>query len=413
VTSIESSCDVLIAGGGLVGSVLAVALRAIPLRAVVVEAGDPRKLEQPSFDSRATALAHGSRRILEQLGVWEAITAQAEPIRSIHIGERGRFGAARIEAAEEDVEALGYTIENRVLGRALWQRLDADPGFHCLAPATLTSVDHDADDVVAVVERDGESARIRARLMIAADGAQSAVRSRIGVTAREDDYEQQAIVFNCTTELPLDSRAYERFTSSGPLALLPLVGARAAAIWTLDRAAAEKRLADDDAAFRRALQAAFGYRLGRFVRIGARASYRLSRLRAEAVVGRRVALVGNAAVSVHPVAGQGFNLALRDVAALAEVIADEVIAAGRAADVGATRVLERYRDWRRDDQRVVAGFTHGLIRGFGATLPGLGAARGLGLIAFDLLPGAKRWLARRTMGRAGRLPRLARGLDLT
>ena len=413
MTASGDSCDVLIVGGGLVGSALANALSRIPVRTVLVEAHDPAAFAQPGFDGRATALANGSKRILEQLGLWSTVAGEAEPIHTIHVGEQGRFGAARIRAEAEGVEALGYTIENRALGAALWKPLEDAPGFTCLAPAKLATFTGGDDAVTAEVDVGGRALTIRARLLIAADGARSSVRRSLQIPVRENDYGQRAIIVNMTTEAALAGRAFERFTPQGPLAVLPLARGRAAVVWTLGHAEADRVMALGDAAFRDELQAAFGFRLGRIERVGRRALHTLSRVRSDTLSDRRTLLVGNAAVSLHPVAGQGFNLALRDVATIAEIIADDAASPGDRADAGSAQVLARYGEWRRDDQRKVAWFTHGLIRGFGARAPGLGALRGLGLVAFDLVPGAKALLARHTMGMAGRLPRLARGLPLS
>jgi 2-octaprenyl-6-methoxyphenol hydroxylase len=409
----QIDCDVLIVGGGLVGSVLALALRSIPVNVVLVEARDPRQLEQPSFDSRVTALANGSQRILSQLELWSALQTSAQPIRSIHIGQRGGFGAARIDARQEGVAALGFTIENRLLGEVLWRLLAAaGPQFRCYAPATLERFEAQPDFVTAQVDAGGRRTEMKARLLIAADGARSSVRQALGIATREDDYDQQAIILNCTTEIPADGRAFERFTPQGPLAVLPMTHGRVAIIWTLPSQVADSLMALPAAAFGAELERAFGRRLGRFERIGQRALHRLVRTQSDALTGPRALLIGNAAMSLHPVAGQSFNLALRDVATIAELIAEERVAQGAAADIGKTEILDRYRAWRRADQRKVAAFTHGLVRAFGARLPGFAPLRGLGLVAFDLMPGAKALLARHTMGTAGRLPRLARGLDL-
>lgn len=404
------SADIAVVGGGLVGTALVNALAGLPLDVVLVESRDPGHIEQPGFDGRSTALANGSRRILEQLGLW-AQGAHAEPIRSIHVGQQGRFGAARIDAREEGVAALGYTIENTTLAARLWRRLQAAPRLRCLAPARVVAADPRPDRVRLSVEHEGTRRSIDAKLLVAADGVGSQTRAALGIDAAADHYDQQALVVNVTTEALPAGRAFERFTPGGPLAVLPLTGGRAAVIWTLGTDAAARVAALDDAAFTRELQRAFGYRLGRFTRVGARGAYVLNRVRSERVSGHRCVLVGNAAVSLHPVAGQSFNLALRDAAALAELVAEQLVAGGEG-DVGDRALLARYARWRRDDQRKVAAFTHGLIRLFGLEAPGLGLARGLGLVAFDVSPGAKRLLARHTMGMAGRLPRLARGLDL-
>jgi 2-octaprenyl-6-methoxyphenol hydroxylase len=415
MTGIPSrDCDALIAGGGAVGSALACALAELPLQVVLVEALEPELLAQPSFDARVTALANGSQQILAGLELWPELKGYVQAIRSIHISERGRFGAARIHAAEEDVPALGYTIENQALGRVLWERLRRSPRLTVLAPAKVAALDRALDCAKVTVERTGGVEEVRAKLVVAADGVRSAVRAALGVETEEHDYGQRAVVFNCSTEAPLDGRAYERFTERGPIALLPLTGGRAAVIWTLPEGAAERIATLPADAFRTELQAAFGQRLGRFTRIGERHLYTLTRVASGTVHGERAVLLGDAALRLHPVAGQGFNLALRDVATLAEVVADAVHgAAGVDVDVGAAALLERYAAWRAADRQRVSSFTHGLIQLFGESTPGLGLGRGLGLMAFDLLPGAKALLARQTMGKAGRLPRLARGLKLT
>jgi len=404
-------CDVLIVGGGLVGSTLAHALAQIPLRTVLVEERDSSRLQQPSFDDRATALANGSQRILRGLDLWAGLGEAAEPITSIHISERGRFGASRIRAEEEKVPALGFTVENRILGGALWTALRGAQALTCLAPARLASLTVGTDGVSADVESGGSTRSIHAQLVVAADGIRSQVREILGITVDEDRYEQTAVIVNCETDAPHAGRAFERFTPTGPLAFLPLRDSRVSVVWTLDPDEADRVMQLADEAFRAELQSAFGYRLGQILRTGARAAYPLTRLRSASVTAERAVLVGNAAVSVHPVAGQGFNLALRDIAALAEMLAEERCV-DSAADLGRSALLDRYQARRAGDQKRVATFTHGLIRLFGYEAAPLAITRGLGLMAFDLLPGAKGQVAKHTMGLTGRLSRLARGLRL-
>jgi 2-octaprenyl-6-methoxyphenol hydroxylase len=226
----------------------------------------------------------------------------------------------------------------------------------------------------------------------------------------EDKYSQNAVVLNIKTEVHHNGRAFERFATDGPLAFLPLSRSRTAVVWTRPERELGRSMSLDEIAFRDELQNAFGHRLGKLTRIGARSSYPLARVRSKQRVGDRVVLVGNAAVSLHPVAGQAFNIALRDVAVLAEIINEERASQGLQADIGGSELLARYDELRRNDQRRVAAFTHALIRLFGCRGWPVAITRALGLMAFDLMPGAKAQLARHTMGLAGRLPRLARGL---
>jgi len=405
-------CDALIIGGGLVGSVLATAFSRAKLRTVLIEARDPKELGQASFDDRSVALANGSQRILDGLGLWEALVSDAEPIRSIHISERGRFGVSRILATEEGVPALGYTLENRVLTNAIWTDLSGEKYFTCIAPAQLKKITWNADAVKANVSLADGNQTITGRLLVAADGARSSVRKALSIDMMEEKYSQNAVVLNIKTEVHHNGRAFERFATDGPLALLPLSRSRTAVVWTRPEEELGRSMSLDEIAFRDELQDAFGHRLGKLTRIGARSSYPLARVRSKQRVGDRAVLVGNAAVSLHPVAGQAFNVALRDVAVLTEIINEERASQGLQADIGGSKLLARYDELRRNDQRRVAAFTHALIRLFSYRGSPVAITRALGLMAFDLMPGAKAQLARHTMGLAGRLPRLARGLRL-
>jgi 2-octaprenyl-6-methoxyphenol hydroxylase len=404
----QKEFDVIIVGGGMVGASLAVALASLPLRIAVIEMFDPRKVgvPQPSYDDRSTAIANGSKQILETIGVWEDMARDATAISDIHISDRGHFGMSRINALEENVPALGYVVPNRAIGRSLWAALESRSNIQMFCPARLESLVNDGDTVqVAVRDEDGDIVNLQGRLVAAADGAQSVVRKILGIDATVWDYGQTAIISNVTTEKPHRNIAYERFTDNGPMAVLPMTEGRSALVWTVPSEQVEGILKMDDSQILDRLQELFGYRLGHWQKIGSRASYPLSMTKSKEQTRHRVAIIGNAAHGLHPIAGQGFNLSLRDVAGLADVIAG-------ADDPGDQQVLEKYRQWRAGDQARVMGFTDALVRVFGNPLSSVAAVRNLGLVMFDLLPGGKSLLARHTMGKGGDLPRLARGVPL-
>ncbi|HEX5786815.1 MAG TPA: 2-octaprenyl-6-methoxyphenyl hydroxylase [Woeseiaceae bacterium] len=405
--------DVVIAGGGMVGATAALAFAPLGLRIAVVEAAARNAAVQPSFDERSTALSRSSERLYGALGLWDRIEPGSAPIRHIHVSDQGRFGFSHIDADEQGVDVLGRVVINRVLGDVLTVALAAVPNVTGFCPARVTAVHAEPGGVTVRIETgEGGADEVRTHLLVAADGAHSSVRDLLGIPAEHRAYAQQAVVGNLETAVPIRDTAYERFTRAGPLALLPVPGGRAAFVWTVADADAARVLALDDAAFAAELNAAFGMRLGRFDRIGRRAGYALSLNRARRVTATRSVLIGNAAHGLHPVAAQGFNLGLRDVAALADCVADALAAGGDTAASGDARVLDRYAAWRRADQRKLVAFTDGLVRLFGSDRAPVRAVRDLGMLAFDLVPGVRREFARHTMGLAGHLPRLARGVPL-
>jgi len=404
--------DVAIVGGGMVGASLGVALAPLGLKVALVEAIAHDSASQPSFDERTTALSNGSRRILETLGVWSDVQAQATPIRKIHVSEQGRFGFARIDAAEQGLTAMGHVVPNRALGAALWPRLRASGGIHIHCPAQVSRVAAGERSVTLEIAQAGGTAAIDARLVVAADGAQSAVRSAFGVDAESRDYEQTAVI---TTVLPQrfhEHVAYERFTPAGPLALLPLEGGHCTLVLTLSKSMAESAMMWSDDEFLAELQRRFGFRLGRFLKVGRRAAYPLALTRAARTSAGRCVIIGNAAQGLHPVAGMGFNLGLRDVASLAELIAER--RQETHFDAGAASLLAEYDAWRAADRGGVIAFTDGLVRMFANPLRVVRGLRNAGLLAFDLLPPAKAALSRLSTGAGGgaRVPKLARGVAL-
>jgi 2-octaprenyl-6-methoxyphenol hydroxylase len=423
--------DVAIVGGGLVGASLAIALEPLGLSVALIEGVAPQAASQPSFDDRTSALGNGTRRIFETLGVWQEVAAQAAPIRRIHVSDAGRFGFARLAADEHGLEAFGYVITNRVLGAALRARLERIARLELHVPARVAAVQAVDDALELTLEPAG--APLRARLVVAADGANSVVRAAAGLEARVEDYRQVAVVAHVRAATPGDGTAFERFTPTGPFAVLPLHDGAYGVVWTLAPAEAERVLALDDGAYLAALQQAFGWRAGRFLHVGARSAYPLRLTRALETTAPRTVLVGNAAQGLHPVAGQGFNLGLRDAVTLAELLAERLAAqaadrrvAAAAApvsndgaevdavgfDCGAPALLADFAARRRSDRDGITRFTDGLVKLFGDERPGVGLARDLGLLLFDLSPTAKAALSRLSWGFAGRTPRLARGMGL-
>jgi 2-octaprenyl-6-methoxyphenol hydroxylase len=442
----DTRVDVAIIGGGMVGASLAVALAGTGISTMLVEGTAPGSKTQPSFDDRTTALGNASRRIFHGLGVWERLAPEAAAIRTIHVSDAGHFGFARLNAAEQKIEAFGYVVPNRVIGAALWERLQGAKDVLLRVPARPERVEISDQGVTFTLAGNtsvgntppgegsaGES--VTARLVVAADGAHSVVRAAAHIEANVEDYDQIAIVANVAADRPHDGTAYERFTRSGPLAVLPLHDGSYGVIWTCAPARAAEVLSLDNNSYLRELQERFGWRAGRFVRAGVRASYPLKLTRAATTVATRTVLIGNAAQALHPVAGQGFNLGLRDAAMLAEVIVGARAGAGAAAGVGATaaagvgpaaaagaaamadvgspELLRQFAAWREGDRNGVVRFTDGLVKMFADTRPGAGVLRNLGLLLFDLSPPAKSALARVSAGFAGPAPRLARGLGLT
>lgn len=401
--------DIVIAGGGMIGTSLALALAPLGLRVAVVEAVARKDNQQPSFDDRSTALSRSTQRMFEAMGLWDEVVAASTPISDIHVSDKGRFGFSHIDAEEQGVEALGYVVINRVLGAVLQSRLLRTSGVDVKCPARIESIELGPDNTSATL-RSGDGEQILScKLLVAADGANSAVREMMGISATKREYGQRAIIGNLLPEKNIENRAFERFTQQGPLAILPVADGRAGFVWTVSEDDADRVLELDDDEFLAEIQEEFGYRLGKFSRVGKRAAYPLILSKALRLTATRSVLVGNSAHGLHPVSAQGFNLGMRDVAALCDCIADTHI---NGSDPGDAAVLDRYAEWRRSDQQKLVHFTDNLVRLFGSTRPGLRTLRNIGMIGFDLVPGVRSVFAKHTMGLAGELPRLSRGVPI-
>ncbi|MEJ8569068.1 2-octaprenyl-6-methoxyphenyl hydroxylase [Elongatibacter sediminis] len=406
-----SEADVCIVGGGLVGASLACALEPLGLRVALLEAVAPRSATQPSYDDRTLALSASSCRILQALGIWPLLEENATPIREIHVSELGRPGRVILRADELGLDCYGNVVEARVFGAAAQRLLPELHGFEWLCPARLTTLTPDDEAVTVGYEADGQSAELRCRLVVGADGAASAVRDALGIETRHHDYGQTAVICNVTPEQHHAGRAFERLSATGPFAILPHVGGRCGLVWSVETAQARSLLDLDDETFLSRARSRFGDALGDWTRVGRRSAYPLQLTRPLRDVGPRSLLLGNAAHAIHPVGAQGFNLGLRDVAVLAEVIAD-ALARDRGADPGEPDLLRRYSEWRAPDQDRTIALTDGLARLFANPTAGAAAARRAGLLAHALFPGLRRRLAVQAMGYRGRIPRLALGEDL-
>ena len=392
----------------MVGASLAAALSALPLKIALVEAFPAETLQKAEYDDRAIALSYGSRQILQGMGIWHSVEQVANPIDSIHVSDRGHFGATRLNAKQQKVPALGYLIEACNYNRVLTDYL-RESDVRVMQPAQIDSIESADQSLTIKITVDADEETINSKLLIACDGANSAIRKMAGVGAATYDYQQVAIIANISTEITHDNRAFERFTEQGPIALLPMSGNRCSLVWTLaaDQYQAMLDLSDDD--FLATLGDAFGYRLGRFTRVGRRSSFPLYLTKSDELIASRVAIIGNAAHSLHPVAGQGLNLALRDIADLAGLIAESL---NKDGDIGSSELLTAYAALRDKDTSRTIQYTDSLVKVFSNDNFLLGHARAIGLTAVDRLPPLRTVLAKQSMGLASRQSRLSRGLPL-
>lgn len=387
--------SVIIVGGGMAGATLALAISHLThgkLPVHLIEATAPDSAAHPGFDARAIALAHGTCQQLTRIGVWPAIKDCATGITSVHVSDRGHAGFVTLEAEDYQIPALGHVVELHDVGLRLFAMLRKAPGVTLHCPQRVASFTRESDKISVQLD-DGKL--IEGKLLVAADGSRSSLATQCGITWQQQDYRQVAIIANIATSQPHNGRAFERFTEHGPLAMLPMSDGRCSLVWCHPQDAQADIAQWDDERFCNELQQAFGWRLGRITHAGTRAQYPLALTTATQSVSHRVALVGNAAQTLHPIAGQGFNLGLRDVMSLAENLAT---AYDLSQDMGSYAVLAEYQQRRSDDKMATIGVTDGLVQLFANRWAPLVVGRNLGLMAMGHFTPARDVLAGRTLG---------------
>lgn len=396
--------QLVIVGGGMVGLSLALMLAKANIAVKLLEAVTYPNYDDEnvapyhsSFDARNTALSRRSVQIYQKLGLWDALQRHATPILQVHITEQGSFGKARLVAEQEKVESFGQVIENAWLGRVLLTQVRQQPLIELIDGVQVTALQQQANQVKITAQRQGGTLDIVTPLLIAADGRDSFCRQAVGIGADEHDYDQVAIVTTVQTSKPHQQVGFERFSALGPLALLPLPGEyRRSVVFPVRKGTEQQFLgAENDQYFLDTLQHTYGDRAGKFEKTGQRFSYPLAQVLAHKQAIGRVVLMGNAAHTIHPVAGQGFNLCLRDADVLVRYLTQQLAVSD---DIGNPENLLAYEQARLSDQQRVIKFCDSVVRGFSNQNPLLKLIRNTGLIAFDVIPGIKPLVANYAMG---------------
>lgn len=407
IASVDQPQHIAIVGGGMVGVSLALMLaKNVGNTSISLIEKFPfpetnsSSIEQPSFDARSTALSAGSVALLQTIDCWSELSQYAEPIQHIHISDRGHYGNTLLHASDYDVDALGYVVENSRLGQCLLQQLQ-QTHVKCIAPATVEQCQLKKQGVELQLKGGNGAELLLADLVVIADGADSPLRASLGIDHHITQYQQSAIITNVSLQKSHGNIAYERFTDQGPLALLPLNEYngehRASVVWTRDTQHTDDLMQLNDEDFKQALQACLGYRADRIKHVGKRQSYPLQLVQAAEQVRSNIVVVGNAAHFLHPVAGQGFNLSLRDSASLAQVLQQGL---SHHPSVGNYKTLKHYVHQREKDQAVTIGLTDIMVKTFSSSQLSMSILRQLGLLSLQTFPAMKKTLAKQMMGMA-------------
>lgn len=384
-------CDVLIIGGGLVGASLAIALKDSNLSILIVESNSSQAMQAYDFDARSIALSEASKNILNGLGLWTQVAQVATAIETIHVSKKSQFGATLLDVRNYQKKAFGYVSEMGDLNQTVQSALNKQKNVRCLNPATLKTLVFKQGLTIADIEKENETIEITAKLVVAADGTHSFVRKLLEIEVVKEDYKQCAVVANIGLRRSHNQRAYERFTSTGLIALLPMRKQRAALVWATDPINAKRLYALSEEDFLNELQSEFGYRLGRFNKVGRRGSFPLQLQYMQKTVDNNIVFVGNSSQTLHPIAGQGFNLGLRDVAMLAELMLEEGILTPQ-------NLLARFEKSRASDRKRTINSTNNLVKFFGFNLFPVYLIQTFGLMAVDLCSPLSEWLVKSAMG---------------
>lgn len=394
--------DIIIVGNGAVGAALACALHNKPgnadLQIAIIEAVSTKAEYQPSYDHRGLAISLSSKNILDGVGVWKNIAHHSNPIKNIHVSDQYHFGCVRMKANDIGLPALGYVVLASELGQVLVKQIQAANNIDLICPATVIDVELSATAVQVTVTLGDEEKKIRGRLLVAADGTDSKTRELLGIQSISKDYQQVAIVSNVTPERPHLDTAYERFTATGPVALLPYLKQRCVLVFGTAKETAAQYMQMDEQDFLKILLQRFSGRLGNFSKLCQRRDYPLKMLQSKEQVQHRVVILGNAAHTVHPNGAQGFNLGLRDAATLAEIL---TAAQEKNLDIGKLPTLESYLKARVADQQRVINFTDSLAKKFYNNDPCKIAMRNLAMLATDLISPLKNHLIHNSIGEYG------------
>lgn len=371
--------DIIIIGGGLVGASIALALQASPYQVAIIEANSSQQLQDGDFDARSIALSDASTHILQSIGVWQDIQKKAVAIKKIHVSKQQQFGRTLLDAAKHQLSAFGHVAELSHLNQALQPKLETVKNLTHFYSTKLTQLQETKNSIVATIDQNGKTQQIEAKLLIAADGTNSFVRKLINIENIIHDYHQNAIIANIGLRRPHQNIAYERFTQNGLIAMLPMSQQRSALVWAVASQNTQKLMALSDDDFINQLQNEFGYRLGKFTKVGKRFTFPLGLQQLEKTCYGRVAFIGNAAQTLHPVAGQGFNLGLRDAAFLAELLAEQ-----HPESLDCNNLAKQYENVRKEDKQRIIMSTNQLVNFFGLNHFPFPSSQSAGLIATDL-----------------------------